>query len=96
MTENKNKYRQLTIQKALEIASTINPKTRVDLKEAIGEDMLNKLCRLGFISEGAIFDSAGERKAVWRFNRVNPFTEFKKPYTEDEIRVAKALYGLGY
>lgn len=90
-----DKFSFLTIQKALEIAGR-TPSGRKDLTGKIGERMYLKLCRLGFITEGATFEDGG-RKAVWkRTNRANPFDVLNRPCTEDELSMAKALYKMGY
>ena len=69
------KFSYLTIREALKIASETTDKTRDGLVELIGEEMLDRLCRLGYITQGATIDFKEKRRiAVWkRTDQPNPY-----------------------
>ena len=92
MTENNVdiKFSHLTIRTALKITSETTDRTRAGLVNLIGEEMLDKLCRLGYISQGATIDfEKRKRIAVWkRTDKPNPYDIL------DNIEPQKKLYGV--
>ena len=76
ITDSTNlKFSHLTIREALKITSETTDKTRAGLVKLIGEEMLHKLCRLGYVTQGATIDiKERKRIAVWkRTEQPNPY-----------------------
>ena len=75
MTTSNIKFLHLTIRDALKIASETTDKTRAGLVKLIGEEMLDRLCRLGYITQGATIDFEKKKRiAVWkRTDQTNPY-----------------------
>lgn len=98
MTEINSTYKSMTIQKAIEIASNMESKTRPGLIDLISEEMYYKLCRLGMITEGATIDGNNNRIAVWKLtDRANLFNRLDNPDRSiDRLNVAKSLTNIGY
>lgn len=89
------RFRHLSVDQALEIARSIENKERKLLIERIGRNMFEKICRLGFITEGATADKERGRVAVYKFTSRQTFTEYhNSEYTQEEIQLANAMVDL--
>lgn len=56
----------LSISQSLKIAAEMTDKKRKNLVEKISENNYLRLCRLGYITEGATIDDRNNRVPVWR------------------------------
>ena len=93
-------YSNITFEEALKIISEkMNGRgTRVELINAIGAEMYNKLCVLGFITQGATIDVNNnfERIRVWKLTKIsNLFEEMRRKPTEEEKRMGTILAHIG-
>lgn len=90
-----------SIKEALEIVTNElqGSGKRDDLARRIGEPMYDKLCALGYITQGVTVDwaeqGAPKRVRVWQLTeKPDLFKRMYEPATEEERSVGKALAGL--
>lgn len=66
MANKRTTRSNLSLRQSIKIAAEMKEKTRKELISKISEFNYLRLCRLGFITEGATIDSRDNRVAVWK------------------------------
>lgn len=86
------RFKHLSVDQVLTIARSIENKERKLLIEQIGKDMFEKICRLGYITEGATADKEKGRVAVYKFTSRQTYLQYQSSeYSEEEIQLADAM-----
>ena len=98
MANYPDKYRNMSIQEALEIIDCMGGSGKRDeLIECIGETLLEKLNILGYITHGVTLNEEGERVRVWQLtSKRNLYKIIDEPLSEDEATIGKALVDIEF
>ncbi len=96
MTEKKY-HRNVSLEVALEVVSELKYGYRDTLRCLVGDETYDKLCILGYITQGTSITENNSSKRVWQVTDKIKFVEsIKAPLTTEEIKKGKVLSKMGF